>query len=271
MADAALDMTNDDESILDGGNTDWMEGLSDEVRNDPSMATIKDLNGLATSHISSQKMLGSRIPMPGKDDADGWTELYTKLGRPEAHDKYEIPEEAYHGLERDAEFEGGFLQKAFDAGLSNNQVGQLMDWYNSQVAETVNSVNIKPDDTRNTLRQEWGNATDQKIGFAQRAIGEFGGEEFATFLQENGLDNHPSMVRFASAIGEKLMEDSAPIGDGKTSMIATPVEAKQQIADIMINPEHPYHDNHVGKSGHNEAVAQMQKLYQLAYPEPSGS
>ena len=259
-----------DSNVLTMPESDWRSSLPEPIRNDPSLADVKDISGLATQFINAQKMIGGRIPMPGKDDADGWNELYNKLGRPETADKYQIDDTVYHGLERDADFEQSFFAKALEAGLSNNQVSHILDWYNGQVAGIVETTQISPQDTINTLRQEWGNATNQKIGFAQRAIGEFGGDDFAQFLDEYNLSNHPMMVRFAAAIGEKLLEDSAPIGS-QNQMIMTPEEAKLKIGQIMQDPNNLYHASHVGKSGHHEAIAEMQRLYALAYPDQPGS
>ena len=280
MADNSPDVIQEDQtiynttsdhttSVLSTPEGDWRSSLPEDIRNDPSLADVKDIGSLASQFINSQKMIGGRIPMPGKDDQAGWNELYNKLGRPEAPDQYQVGEEAYHGLEKDAEFETAFFAKAHEAGLSNNQVNAILDWYNGQVAGIVQTTQINPQDTVNTLRQEWGNATNQKIGFAQRAIGEFGGDEFTQFLSDYGLDSHPAMVRFAAAIGEKLMEDSAPIGT-QSQMIMTPEEAKLKIGEIMQNPENLYHATHVGKPGHHEAVAEMQRLYALAYPDQAG-
>lgn len=262
--------TTSTQTILTTPTGDWRASLPEDIRNDPSLADVQDVNSLASQFINSQKMIGGRIPMPGQDDEAGWNELYNKLGRPEAADKYQVAEEAYHGLERDADFEAAFFDKAYQAGLSNKQVTEILDWYNGQVAGIMETVQINPQDAMNTLRQEWGNATQQKIGFAQRAIGEFGGEEFVNFLAEQGLDSHPAMVRFAAAIGEKLMEDSSPMGT-QTQMILTPEEAKLKIGEIMNNPDSLYHATHVGKPGHHEAIAEMQRLYALAYPEQPGS
>ena len=69
-------------------NQDWKSSLSDELKNDPTLANFKDVEGLAKTVIHQQKVLGSRVPIPKTDEEKA--ELYNKLGRPEDASKYEI-------------------------------------------------------------------------------------------------------------------------------------------------------------------------------------
>ena len=68
---------------------DWKASLSEDLRNDPSLASINDVASLAKGYVHGQKMIGAdKIVIP-KDDAspDEMNEFYNRLGRPE---KYEI-------------------------------------------------------------------------------------------------------------------------------------------------------------------------------------
>ena len=82
-------------SILGSGasdNQDWRSSLNDELKNNPTIQNIKDLESAANTLIHQQKMIGSRIPIPKTEEEKA--ELYTKLGRPETSEKYNfaIPE-----------------------------------------------------------------------------------------------------------------------------------------------------------------------------------
>ena len=76
---------------IDAGSSggDWRASLSDDIRHDPSLASIQDVNGLAKSFIHGQKMVGADKVVLPKEDAspEEMNEFYNRLGRPE---KYEI-------------------------------------------------------------------------------------------------------------------------------------------------------------------------------------
>ena len=56
---------------VDAGSSggDWRASLSDDIRNDPSLASIQDVNGLAKSFIHGQRMVGADKVVIPKDDA----------------------------------------------------------------------------------------------------------------------------------------------------------------------------------------------------------
>ena len=74
--------------VSDNQSTDWRSSLSDELKNDSTLANIKDVESAAKTLIHQQKMLGSRIPMPKSDEER--SELYSKLGRPNQASEYKV-------------------------------------------------------------------------------------------------------------------------------------------------------------------------------------
>ena len=75
-------------SESDNQTNDWRENLPEELKNDPTLQNINDPESAAKTLIHQQKMMGNRIPIPKTDEEKA--ELYTKLGRPESADKYEV-------------------------------------------------------------------------------------------------------------------------------------------------------------------------------------
>ena len=58
-------------SILGSGaseNQDWRSSLGDELKNNPTIQNIKDLESAANTLVHQQKMIGSRIPIPKTDE-----------------------------------------------------------------------------------------------------------------------------------------------------------------------------------------------------------
>ena len=67
----------EEKTILGSGasdNQDWRSSLNDELKNNPTIQNIKDLESAATTLVHQQKMIGSRIPIP-KTDAELREEL----------------------------------------------------------------------------------------------------------------------------------------------------------------------------------------------------
>ena len=49
-------------------NQDWRSSLTDELKNNPTIQNIKDLESAANTLVHQQKMIGSRIPIPKTDE-----------------------------------------------------------------------------------------------------------------------------------------------------------------------------------------------------------
>ena len=71
---------------------DFRQHIDEGYRNDPSLSTYKDINGMAKSLINAQKMVGAdKVAIPGSwATEDDWSQVYSKLGRPETADKYDL-------------------------------------------------------------------------------------------------------------------------------------------------------------------------------------
>ena len=107
-------------------NQDWKSTLPEDLKNDPTLSNFKDVESLAKTVVHQQKVLGNRIPIPKTDEEK--MEVYNKLGRPEAADKYEVnvPEDysAYFSPEQINQFKN----VAHQMGLKQQQVGGLVNY-----------------------------------------------------------------------------------------------------------------------------------------------
>ena len=119
-------------------------GLSEEFANEPSLKDFKDINALAKSYVSAQRMLGNSIRIPGEDasdearkafydkistlpniikfDENDPTSVFNRLGRPETVDGYKLETAA----SIDPTITSTFLQEAHKAGLTNRQVNTVI-------------------------------------------------------------------------------------------------------------------------------------------------
>lgn len=252
-----------------GGGTSWRDQLPEDIRNDPSLTPYQDLIGLAKSHVHAQKMIGrDKIPVPGKDATDDdWNTVYSKLGRPEAPDKYDLklPE----GVKPDDPHAMALKAMAHKAGMNPRQLQSVMDWMQTTTGEAAKTQKQIYEQEFNagieSLKKEWGPAYDRELRRMDSAIEHFGGESLDAALKHPGI---PNKVRFELAkalakAGATLSEDHQNGGGNGQSMGMTPAEMDAKIADLMASqafndPNHP---------GRQVAMRQYENLMKSRWAE----
>ena len=113
-----------------GGATatpEWLGGLSEDLRGDPTLARYADIEALARGHIETKRLASSRVIVPGKDaDQAAWEGFYEAIGRPKDPADYQItlPDGA------DSALADQFRPIAHQLGLTPRQVEGLVGWNN---------------------------------------------------------------------------------------------------------------------------------------------
>jgi hypothetical protein len=235
------------------------------MRGEASLKLHKDVGSLAKSYLSAQKMIGAdKIAIPGKNATpDDWKQVYTKLGLPESVEKYEVKVEG----QTNPELLGKFKQVAHAAGILPSQAEKLLEFYgeiNKNASDAIQAQQkTKLDEGIAKLKTEWGEGWDNEVAAARAAKETFGDENFDKFLTENNLRSHPEMIKFLNKVGKTLGEDTIRgQGGGKGGM--TPADAKAKIESLKGDLTGPYYNG--DHPNHKAAVAEVQKLYELAYP-----
>lgn len=251
----------------------FTETLPEDLRAEPSLANFKDVGSLAKSYVHAQKLVGrDKLPLP-KDETDelGWNEVYSRLGRPEKAEDYQLgnADAEKDGFTVDGTIMGKFKAAAHEAGLTAKQAESIMNFNLDFIRETKAQGAVALDRQYDTavaeLRKEYGATYEAKIGLASRALKHFGGEDVVATLERMNLDNDPNIVRMFAKIGEHIGEDRFGAAEAGLSGM-TPAEARGKIANLKLDAKFmgAYTDRyHVG---HAEAVAQMQELFKYAYP-----
>ncbi len=217
-------------------NQDWKSSLSDELKNDPTLANFKDVEGLAKTVIHQQKVLGSRVPIPKTDEEKA--ELYNKLGRPEDASKYEIniPNEMVDYFKKEDVEQ--FKNVAHKIGLNNEQVNALMEY---QVQSTQNTLTNEgavmaqeKAQTEEVLKKEWGYDYDKNVRAADRALNVYGDDDLKNLLTETSAGNNPAVIKFLATIGKEITEDMAQ--NTTNNRLATEAPIAVMIAMIDFTP-----------------------------------
>ena len=79
----------------------FIDSLAEDVRNEPSLQNIQDVDQLAKGYVHAQRKVGAdKIPLPNKHATDDdWNQFYSRLGRPDTPEGYEVqytpPAEGY--------------------------------------------------------------------------------------------------------------------------------------------------------------------------------
>lgn len=158
------------------------EWLAKRHNNDPI--------SVAKQAFELDKFAGKAVAVPGEGATpEEWDKFYTRLGRPEKKDGYDLkvdkalPED----LPYDAEFLDKYRDKAFELGLRKQAAEELHSWFVGEFADKAGAMTAKIggrlqetiDTANETLEAKWG-APD--------------GETFKTNLELSG--------RFFSAVDE---------------------------------------------------------------------
>lgn len=240
----------------------WLAGVDAEYANADSMKIVPDLPTLVKNYVNAQKMIGAdKVVLPSKHATpDEWRQFFNKAGLPVEKEAYEVKasDEAYVN----DEFITNFKDKAFELGIMPHQAQEMLNWYDSQLKTTSESIDAETlanyDKNVEALKTEYGQAYDAKVKLASAVFKEVADDDMKAYVEESGLQNDATFIKLLVRLGEKFQKEDAfdihtnPLGH------MTPDQAQNEINKIYSDPNHPY-NNHMHPN-HANAVAEMEKL-----------
>lgn len=223
--------------------TNWRDALPEEHR---GAETLKKFDGkdwgevgpkLAVSYINLEKMpRGVNVPKEGAPKEE-WDAFYERLGRPKTAEEYALDVKVPEGMPWNKGAEAKIVQRLHAAGLTKRQATDVINGYLEEAARGNVFVEQEKAKTRGeaeqTMKQEWGGLADMNIALVQRAVGEFGGDEFRSYLDDTGLGNDPRFMRFVHKMASPMLEGNLIKGDNLGMKRA---EAKAEIERLMKDP-----------------------------------
>ena len=270
---AADTSSESEEAPLEAPAT-WIDDVPEDYRGEKSLSKYQSVGDLAKGHVHLSRMMGNSVKIPGEESTDEErNDFYTKLGRPETADNYEyarpdLPE----GMSYDENSEKAFKQLAHDQGLSQTQLGSILDFYNKFALDSQIDQKLHMDEAyfkgEAALQKEWGHkGYDRNVAIAQRAMQEFGGPELAKLLSEDSRGSHPALIKAFYKMGLKSQE-ARPLDSEHDSSFMDVGAALKEIENFN-KPGHKYYKAYWSKDDpkHAEAIAFRDRLFDMAYPE----
>lgn len=248
-----------------GSGNDFYTMLPEDIREHPSLTPIKDVENLARSYVNAQRLIGAdKVPLPVNPTDEDLDNIYSRLGRPESPDQYNIsPDGNVLTEERAAEY----ADIAHRLRLTPDQASGVLEYYRSVVqndATAVNNANQQAIEAATSqLQQEWGDNYDARIQSAQKVVDQFeaGGIMELQLADGTSLGNHPEVIRAFAKIAEfrQSVTSEDTISESANSLGVSPAQAQAEIDAIMNDKSHAYWDakNPVGRQQAVDRVSQL--------------
>lgn len=242
-------------------DTPWYGDLDKDTQGYLENKGWKNPSDVVHGYRNLEKLLGNdragrtiTLPKEGEDPS----EFYTKLGRPEASDKYDLGD-------ADGDTVNWFKEKAFELGLSQTQAKALLEGFNeygSTVSESQSTDRqAEFNNQMHELKKDWGSAYDANMNAARKAVQQFdiAVEDIDAIESAMGPKKTFEMMY---RIGRALSEDSFESGQRDTGFVMSPGEAMGKINELKLDSQ--FMEKYM--SGDKTAVEKYTKLMQAAYP-----
>lgn len=243
-------------------DTDLAEYAGKQNFDSPAAAfkKLKNLEGMIGSN--------DRIALPKEGEDFGAWDGWDKLGAPkegEAAKYAETIKAEDFKLPEGMEWDGDFMNKAFEIAAKSRipvqQVKPLAELLVGQRIEEFNAAreaDRKDREAVDTLKTNWGAATDANLELGRRAVKTLFGDKADQVIEALSLESGSAVVIEAMAKAGKMMAEGGLVKlDGGQTL--TPEAAQRELASInerMKNGE---------KLGESEAKRRSD-LYAIAYP-----
>lgn len=274
----------DEEPGAAGGN--WRDALPDDIKGNASISTFADVGQMAKSFIEMKSYQGNSIHIPGEDAGDEQraqfieklinkapnvmmkpdftdpkqsTEFYRTLGMPEKADGYEYtPPE---GKQIDTNKVAQFRELAHSIGLSKTQFTDFITKITESDIADADAAIATQKNAMGELNKEWGMATKERVDAAISIAERTKAPDHVIESIKKG-ELAPDMVKWIHSLSVSIGNEGNNLGDlpDTQNSSMTPAEAKEKIAEIYANPDHPF------KKGDKDAMAQMIKLVAASNP-----
>lgn len=201
------------ESSQETQTGNWTENFSDVALKD-KMSRYKSGEEVAKAYVSLESKLGNSVEVPGENATqEELDKFYTRVGRPDTSDGYELSTVQSEGIPRSAESDKIIADRMFQAGYTKKQARELWQFMMDSSSRELQRIKDERTEAMNKastqLRQDWGAEYDPNIVLMNRSVARFDDKNgtFKQFLNE-GSGNDPRQVRFLATVGKSMSEET---------------------------------------------------------------
>lgn len=263
-----------EESSKPTSNTNFLDVIDNQFREDPSISKFSNVNDLVKEHVNLQSLLGRKgVILPKEGDSEEiWNKYRSEMNVPSEFSGY-LNEET----SEENELPSHLAKVAHENNLSLDQYQNIIKGYESWQQEynviSEKEINLKTNENINSLRKEWGRAFEAKTDIGASALNNLtngNSEAIANMQLSDGtfLGNNPDFIRIMASVGETLQEKGLMEGINSNTSAMSPEEAQSKIAGMMADPEKAAilfsQDFHPSKE---ELVKERERLLSFAYPQ----
>lgn len=254
--------------------------LPEDIRAEPSLATIKDVPTLAKSYVHAQKLIGAKRLVAPQENWNGqqWDEFFDAVGRPKAATEYEVP--TIPDLDPDVKIDDAqrtaTLGELHKLGLTKKQAAGVLSLYlksiDGQVKGAKTKMRTEADAGTNALKQEWGDKFDANVDVARSVIKKFAGDkadELVKWLDASGMGNNVHLARLLFSVGKAVQEDHRRGGGTGDLPMGDQARATQEIEQLRLDKNFQEALGSANHQGHRAAVERWVNLHAAAYPGKS--
>ena len=211
------------------------------------------------------------VSLPKEDaTAEEFNEFYTKTGRPESADKYDLKFDP--NVPIDDAYVKGFKESAHSLGLNSKQVQGLADFQVQFLKESEDErsdqAHAQAQADQRDVEKRWGNKFDERVELSKRAVKTFADRDPVVLKKLEDALGTKGFLEFWYKIANSTRESELVDGSALTSFGKSPQEAKAEINNLMLDPVFVAAYLDASAPGHKESVERMVSLNKIAHNGP---
>ncbi|HUT59099.1 MAG TPA: hypothetical protein VNA25_14720 [Phycisphaerae bacterium] len=205
-----------DPTTPDPNVQDWKTALPEDIRENESLASLKDVGELAKGYLDVQQKFAAIVPAP--ESADKYTVELPPL--PEGVTDDATKKTVLAEMDKDI---ATLRAMAFENKLSQAQFQGLVALYGKQLAETHKEQISEYKAEMGKLETEWGKDYAAKSDLATKTAEKLAAPKW--------MLAHPEGIKWFASIGPKFAEDGTV--DGKPPGVRSPNDAGNELASRL--------------------------------------
>ena len=238
----------------------WLEGLDDDGKNFVANKAWKTPKDAVESYRNLEKLVGRKVrDIPAEGDAEGWSQFYNELGRPETPAGYEfdLPDDYKPELVKfyqDAAHKAGLTKRQADAFLCN-----YLDYEHAFCEAQARQKEADIHSAAEELKREWGARYNENLNMALRGAEALGLGKAERIALEESMGQAKAARLFERIARALCTEDGTPHTPGNVAFgLRTPAQAQARIDELLSRPD--YQASYM--NGDKHKVAEIQALYE---------